>query len=141
MKNMSVEDILDELGGYGSVTLRRVKFPVNASHLNGLGGKYPAEKWKLELRLPGYDDGSLNAYVEAVGSSIRAVAETVYSALEEYVHSPRAAEDRKRYEDRHALDQKRYDQATSHEQTSGHNPIRPPERFKPPIVWGQPRSW
>lgn len=140
MNNMAVEDILDELGGYGSVTLRRTKFPISASHFGNSSGKYPKEKWHLEVSLPGYSGKNLNAYVTAEGSTIREVAEAAYAALESYIFSPTAREDRERYISQHAFYQERYDKANAH-QRSGHDPIRPPDRFKPPIVWGQPRSW
>lgn len=137
MSNMSVEDILDELGGYGSVTLRRTKFAINASdRLN----RYMKERWDLEVRLPGYSGINVTAYVNVTGATISEVAEKAYAALEDYMFSPQAQEDRTRYEEQRAFYQRRSDESKSHER-HGHNAIYPPERWIPPIVWGQSRSW
>lgn len=141
MSNMTVEDILDELGGYGSVTLRKGKFPVNASHRDGRQPHRPKERWTLEISLEGYNTkyGSWRETVE--GQTIRDVAEAAYARLEEYVFSPASAEDRTRYLDQITFYQKRYDEADTYERMSAFNPVRPPDHCKPPIVWGKPRSW
>lgn len=68
------------------------------------------------------------------------MAERAYAALESYVFSSEAKEDRERYERRHAFLQDRYDRANTNDRM-GFDAVRPPERFKPPIVWGEPRSW
>lgn len=140
MGNMAVEDILDELGGYGSVTLRKIKFPVNASHHNG-SPKHPAEKWSLEISLEGYNGkyGSWRNTVE--GATIREVTERAYAELESYVFSPEAVEDRQRYIDQNDFYEKRYEGASTYERMNGFNPIRRPVPLKPEIIWGKPRSW
>lgn len=134
--NMAVEDILDELGGYGIVSLRKGKFSSGASpHLRG-----KPELWQLEVRLPGYSSPyASQSHVDARGATIREVAEAAYVALEAFVFSPQAVEDRERYEKSQQFYADRYTRATESER-SGFNPVHHPGEIIPPIVWGEPRG-
>lgn len=135
MSNMAVEDILDELGGYGIVSLRKGLFSSGASpHLRG-----KPESWKLEIRLPGYSRNAIQSYVVVDGSSIRDVAERAYQALENYVFSPEAIEDRDRYVSQINGQAHRY-HAANESQRNGFDPIRHPGETIPPIVWGERRG-
>lgn len=136
MKNMSIEDILNELGGYGIVNLRKGKFTKGASpHLRG-----QPELWELEIRLPGYSSPYATVSdVKVKGSTIKEVAEAAYSALEAFIFSHQAIEDRQRYEKNLEFYRDRYDKATEYERNS-FDPVRHPGESIPPIVWGKPRG-
>ena len=133
--NMSVEDILDELGGYGVVSLRKGLFSSGASpHLRG-----KPELWKLEVTLPGYNRNAIQSYVQAEGPDIRAVAERAYEALENYVFSPQSVKDRDSYMQHINGMAYRYHKATTYERTAM-DPVRHPGDPIPPIVWGERRG-
>lgn len=136
MGNMTVADILDELGGYGAVTLRKGKFSVGASpHLRGR-----PELWVIEVSLPGYSSRyAMSSYVKAEGVTIREAVEGAYAALEAFIFSPEAEEDRQRYEKQNAFYKDRYERATFGRR-SGFDPVRHPGEPIPPIVWGERRG-
>ena len=137
MSNMSVEDILDELGGYGIVDLCKGKFSgAGSPHLKGV-----REFWQLEVRLPGYHtEQGTQAYIRVQGASIRELADEGYAAFEAWVFSPQFAEARARYEKQQSRMRERYNTAPDYMKQGNFDPIRPPGEDIPPIVWGETRG-
>lgn len=128
MGNMSLEDILEMLGGVGSVTLRKSKNPRSASP-----GIAPFTGWTCEVSLPGYNNsGHTISIVSARGATGMEAADACHAAVEAFLDGDEGRTARERYETTHAFLRKRWEEATSDQRHSGHNPIRPPSDFAPP---------
>lgn len=93
--NMPLEEALDALGHWGTVTVRRVRFPTPASP--GLVGK-PVE-WEVEVRIPGYSDKYGQPYVKERGPNLRNLVDDVYQKTEQFLFSDEGRAARNKYVD------------------------------------------
>lgn len=95
MSNMALEDLLETLAHWGSLTVRRNRFPSAASP--GLKGR-PVE-WHVEIRIPGYANKYGQPRFEARGANIREIAELVYAETEAFLFSEEGRSARKKHVD------------------------------------------
>lgn len=93
--NMPLEDALDALAHWGTVTVRRIRFPSPGSP--GLVGK-PVE-WKVEVRIPGYSVEHGSPYVREQGPRLRDLVDDVYQQIEQFLFSDEGRAARKKYVD------------------------------------------
>lgn len=95
MSNMALEDLMNALAHWGSVTVRRIRFPSAASpHLKG-----KAVLWSAEVRIPGYKNEYGQPYFKFEGRDIRQAVEQCYEAAETYLFSDQGRAERKAAED------------------------------------------
>lgn len=95
MSNMSLEDLMNALAHWGSVTVRRTRFPSAGSpHLKGR-----AVLWSAEVRIPGYQNEYGEPYFRFEGRDIQKAVEQCYDAAETYLFSDQGRADRKAAED------------------------------------------
>lgn len=95
MSNMTLDDLLDALAHWGSVSIRRTRFPSAASE--NLKGN--AVEWHLEIRIPGYANEYGQPRFTAQGPSIRDIAEALYAETETFLFSGQGKAARKKYVD------------------------------------------
>lgn len=111
--NMTLDDLLIELGRWGIVEL-----------------KYIHNSWNCELRIPGYLGENLPSYVKGKGNTPRSCIEDAWSNLEKWQSSGQMAKDRERYLSQYNAYKARYDNATTY-QRMGFDPIRDPGKMEP----------
>lgn len=100
MTNMSLDDVLEELGRWGIVEV---------------ANKWGA--WHCEVRVPGYLGVHLTSYHKHSAPTIREAVDAVYAKIEEWRDSGRMKEDRSRYIKQYDFLVARYDKASVYERT------------------------
>lgn len=80
---MSLEDLLEALAYWGSVSVKRTRFPVAAS--SNLKGT--PVLWSVAVRVPGYADKHGQPYFAFEHAEIKVAAENCYAAVEAYLFS------------------------------------------------------
>lgn len=89
--NMSLDDLMNALAHWGTVTIQRIRFPKAAS--KNLKGK-PVQ-WSAEIRIPGYQNEYGQPYFKFRGSDLREVVEKCYDAAETYLYSDEGRQHRR----------------------------------------------
>lgn len=131
MNNRPLEDMLEEMAGYGQVELTYTKFVVNASNAANSG----KDKWRLRYSMPGYDSKYGTEYVEYQGSDVYALCQKALAWLEDWYHSPAKDEARERY-----LENWKGSLYRSQSEFAKVQGFHHPHPIKPELVWGQPRT-
>ncbi len=97
-QNMALDDLLELLARWGSLSLSRTRFPFGGSpHLRG-----KPVLWRCELRVPGYTDSDIkcsNPSFVGEGPDPRTASEHCFVKAETYFASAKAGKDRSLYMD------------------------------------------
>lgn len=97
MTNMTTDDVMEILAGWGSISLGRTRMPRAASsHLKGT-----PVLWKAEIRIPGYQNEYGQPHFTASGKTPSDAVTGLYNQVEVYFASPDARKHRAAYEALH----------------------------------------
>lgn len=130
--NMQLDDLMDLLAAWGSLSLSRSRFPSAGSpHLKGR-----SVEWKCELRIPGYKTTYGEPRFETTGKTCRDAVEACYIKAEAYFSGPEGRAGRQAYLDEYAFYVERFEKANTY-QRMGFDAIRHPGKLLPDVYAGE----